>query len=98
MGSNFLDGSRTPVGYESLDVLSIVKTLTPPDGARVAILQAIDNPVNWRDDGTNPANNNQGGMQLIPGESFLYVGFLNAIAFIESGPGNTADVNVAYYK
>jgi len=98
MGSNVLDGTRTPVGYESLDDVSTVKGLTPPEGARVAIIQAIDNPVNWRDDGTNPANGNQGGMQLAAGESFLYVGFLNAIKFIETGSTDTADVNVMYYK
>ena len=98
MGSNVLDGTRTPVGYESLDDVSAVKALSPPDGARVAIIQAIDNAVNWRDDGTNPANGNQGGMQLASGDSFLYVGFLNAIKFIESAGGSTADVNIMYYK
>ena len=101
MGTNVLDGTRQPVGYEQTVDLSTAQTLTIPANARVAIIQAVDNDVSWRDDGTNAgvtAGGTAGGMLLAAGSSFLYVGNLHALTLIEAVSTSTAYCNIAYYK
>ena len=101
MGNNVLDGTRIPAGYEQSADLSTVQTLTVPVGARVAIIQAIDNDVSWRDDGTNAgvtAGGTAGGSLLAAGSSFLYTGNLSAFTAIEAVAASTAYINIAYYK
>ena len=98
------DSNLIPLGYTSLDDVSASKGLEDgtggaiPANARFALVQAIDNDVNWRDDGTNPVVGNQGGFRLVADDSFLYSGNLQALEFIESVSGSTADVNVMFYK
>ena len=98
------DANLDPIGYDSLDDVSTAKGLANgagaaiPANARYALVQAIDNNVNWRDDGTDPVNGNQGGFRLVANDSFLYTGNLYKIKFIESTSGSTADVNVVFYK
>ena len=101
MGTNVLDGTRQPVGYEQTADLSTAQSLTIPANARVAIIQAVDNSVSWRDDGTDAtatAGGSGGGMLLASGSSFLYVGNLHALSLIEAGAGSTAYANIMYYK
>jgi hypothetical protein len=101
MGMNVLDGTRIPVGYEQSADASTIQTLTIPTNARVAIIQAIDNGISWRDDGTDAgvtAGGTAGGMLLAAGDSFLYVGDLSKFTFIEAVSASTAYLNIAYYK
>jgi hypothetical protein len=99
MGMNVLDGNRTPVGFERDTDLSTVFTCTVPTNARVAIIQAVDNDLNWRDDGTNAAvTSGTGGMLLAAGDSFLYTGKLEAFTAIEAVAAATAGINITYYK
>lgn len=89
------DGDRKPLGYEQIADVggSPVSTLTVPAGARVAIIQATGQNVRWRDDGTAPSATV--GIQLAAGDSFLYVGKLSALQFIEEAAGGI--LNVSYY-
>ena len=101
MGMNVIDGTRKPVGYAQTADLSTAVNLSPPANARVAIIQAIDNDVSWRDDGTAAAvtaGGTAGGMVLAAGDSLLYVGDLEALSLIEAVADSTAYVNVSYYK
>ena len=101
MSMNVLDGNRIPVGYEQSADLSTVQTLTIPTNARAALIQAIDNDVSWRDDGTNAgvsAGGTAGGMILASGDSFLYIGQLEKFTAIEAVAASTAYINVSYYK
>ena len=98
------DANLKVLGYDSLDDVSTAKGLANgvgaaiPANARYALVQAIDNDVNWRDDGTAPQTGNQGGFRLVANDSFLYTGDLKKIKFIESVSGSTADVNVVFYS
>ncbi len=92
------EGNLTPKGFERSTDVSAVFTLTVPTGARVALIQAVDNDVNWRDDGTNAAvTAGTGGMLLAAGDSFLYTGDLSAFTAIEAVAASTAGVHVSYY-
>ncbi len=98
MSMNVLDGTRRAVGYEHIDdTSSAVGVTTTGLNARVAIVQAITAAVNWRDDGTDPTAGDDGGMQLAAGESFLYVGTLQTLKFINTSAGSGALVNLSYY-
>ena len=45
---------RSPVGYQQLTVSSTSVSLTVPDLANRAVIQAQGDSVRWRDDGTDP--------------------------------------------
>lgn len=98
---NVKDANLIPVGYEQTADLSTAQTLTVPVNARAAIIQAVDNDVSWRDDGT-PATASSGGsgggMILAAGSDFFYIGQLEKLSFIEAVAASTAYVNVSYYK
>ena len=64
------------------------------DGASYAVIQAEDQNVRWRDDGTDPTTSV--GMVLAIGQQFAYYGDLSAIKFLEETA--TAKLNVSYYK
>ena len=101
MANNVLDGTRIPAGYEQTADLSTAQTLNVPAGARVAIIQAVNNNVSWRDDGTAAtvsSGGSGGGMILNAGSSFLYTGILEKLSFIEAIAASTAYVNITYYK
>lgn len=94
-----------PNGYTSLDDCSASKGLEDgtggaiPSNSRMAIIQAIGADVRWRDDGTVPTvDDPNGGMLLAAGDSFMYLGDLTTIEFIEADAGVTADVSVSFYK
>jgi len=85
--------SFTPLGYEQFTTIAAPVTLTPPDGARFAIIQAVNTTVRYRDDGVSP--DSVTGMRLIQDEEMAYRGDLNAIELIEESTGG--EINVAYY-
>ena len=82
--------------YEKVTSLSSAKGLSSiPTGATHALIQAIDQNVRWRDDGTNPDAST--GMQLAAGNDIWYVGNdLSKLSFIEESSG--ASINVLYYR
>ena len=98
MGQNVLDATREPVGYQAIADVSTATGLTVPENARVALIQVLNNDANWRDDGTDPVNGIGGGFQLAELDSFMYVGDLTAIKFIEVTAASTASINIVYYK
>lgn len=90
-----VDGNLTPNGYEQITSLNTVKTLTPPTDSRVALIQAEDQDIRWRDNGSAPTSTV--GMVLAAGLDILYVARdLSVIQFIETTP--SAKLNVSYYK
>lgn len=82
-----------PLGYEQITGLSTAKALTVPTGARKAQIQAEDQDVRYRDDGTDPTATV--GMVLASGADLWYEGDLDALSFIEATTGAT--LNVSYY-
>lgn len=82
------------LGYEQEAVsTSGTSTLTPPDGASFAVIQAEGCNVRYRADGTAPTTSV--GMRLDDGKDMMFTGTLGDIEFIAvSGSGV---VNVAYY-
>ncbi len=96
-----VDGYSPPLGnYQTADLSTAVGAPSIPTGAKTAIIQAIDNDVSWRDDGTTATNTSGGsfgGMLLAAGDSFKYTGDLTALSFIEAVSTSTAYINIAYY-
>jgi hypothetical protein len=87
---------RIPNGFQQITTLSSATSLTVPANSRAAIVQCTAQNVRWRDDGTNPTTTI--GMQLKAGSeyTFLYIGGLSAIKFIEETA--SAVLNISYYK
>ena len=98
MGCNVVDATRLPLGYEAIADVSTATGLTVPENARIALIQVLTADANWRDDGTDPTKGVGGGFQLSALDSFMYVGDLNAIKFIEATDTETSSVNIVYYK
>ena len=95
-GRVVVDPYATPLGHEQITGISSAKGLTAAtyEGASFAMIQAQDQDVRWRDDGTDPTTT--AGMVLAAGQSLNYYGDLSAIKLIEATA--TAKVNVAYYR
>lgn len=87
------DAVLYPDGYTRITDLSSVVGIEGGNG-RVALLQALNQNIRWRDDGTNPTTSV--GMRLHAGETFLYNGDLAKIRFIEEASG--AELNVSRYQ
>jgi hypothetical protein len=83
-----------PAGYQQITDVSASVGLTVPTGSVLALVQAQDQAVRWRDDGTDPTGTV--GMVLSAGETLVYNGDLSAIEFIETAA--SAKLNVSYYK
>lgn len=82
-------------GYSQVTSLSSATGLTVPDNATWALIQCQDQPVRWRDDGTNPTASV--GMYLSPLETLTYDGTkLSAIKFIEVTA--SAKLNISFYS
>lgn len=86
-------GSRKPMGFQQITVLTSAVGLVVPPGARYAIIQPTGQPVRWRDDGANPTA--AIGMRVVVGADLEYVGDLTAIKFIQEAA--TAVLNVSFY-
>ncbi len=88
-----VDGSLEPKGFQQIADLGSAVGLSPPAGARLALIQATDQDVRWRDDGTDPTASV--GVQLRAGDDLWYTGDVSVISLIEQSSGAT--VNVSYY-
>jgi len=89
-----VDGALTPKGYQQVTSLSSAAALTVPTAANLALIQAEDQNVRWRDDGTDPTTTV--GIVLEAGDDFWYTGSLAALKFIQETA--TAKLNVSYYQ
>lgn len=87
------DAVLDPEGYVQITDLSSAISIQGGNG-RVALIQALNQNVRWRDDGTNPTASV--GMRIHAGETFLYNGDLAKIRFIEETAG--AELNVSRYQ
>lgn len=83
-----------PMGYEQITDMSSATGLTVPSGADFALIQALDQNIRWRDDGTSPTSTV--GVQLSAGDVLRYDGDLSAFEAIEEAA--SAEVNIAYYQ
>lgn len=91
--AKFVSGGATPKGYEQVTSMSSAAGLTVPAGSEAALLEAEDQNIRWRDDGTDPTTTV--GMTLYAGDTLIYTGKLSTIKFIEETA--TAKLNVSYY-
>lgn len=102
MAMNTKDANLIPAGmFQTAALSTAVSAPSIPANARSCIFQAIDNDVSWRDDGntaTNSSGGSFGGMILAAGDSFHYIGSLEALSFIEATAASTAYINISYYK
>jgi len=82
------------VGFVQMTSLSSATGLSSiPSGAQYALINAEDQNVRWRDDGTNPTASV--GMVLEAGDTMLYDMPLSALKVIEETA--SAKLNVSYY-
>lgn len=88
-------GLPIPYGHQQIPSLSTsaAQTLTPPAGARIALIQVEGGDLRWRDDATSPTSNV--GMRLYNGDTLPYTGLLSAIQLIAVSAG--VIVNINYY-
>jgi len=87
------DAAVEPAGYRQLTSLSSVSGVKIGDG-RVALIQAVNQNVRYRDDGVDPTASV--GMVIFAGQSIWYTGDLRKVRFIEEASG--AEVNILAYK
>jgi hypothetical protein len=82
------------VGYQPLGFVQMnpvaATLLTPPAGARVALINAVG-ALSWRDDGVAPTATI--GMLVAAGGTFQYAGNLFALQLISASA-----VNISYYR
>lgn len=84
---------HNPLGYEQITTLSAAQGLSPPGGAKFALIHVETQAVRWRDDDTDPTATV--GMPL-PIDTYLeYTGNLGRIRFIQEAA--SAKLNVTYY-
>jgi hypothetical protein len=102
-GLPVVDANLVPVAVKQTTSLSYTVAANLPDvtnqvaaGATVAVIQALEYPLRWSDDGVNPTVTF--GMQLAAGDQFWYTGDLADFKMISQATGELAEVNVAYYK
>lgn len=93
LASRMVGGGLKNLGFQQITSLNVLKTLTVPTNALIAVLQAEAQIVRFRDDGTSPTA--AIGMQLLVGIPYFYTGALADIEFLEETA--TAKLNVTYY-
>jgi hypothetical protein len=86
------DAAVEPAGYVQLSP-NTAQGVSMGDG-RLALIQALNQNVRYRDDGTDPTSTV--GVRIHAGESIWYTGNLRSIKFIEETAG--AEVNILAYK
>jgi len=94
-GKQVVDGTITMVGFEQITSLSSSAGLTVPTGATMALIQAEDQNVRWRPDGSSTAPTASVGIVLEAGKDIFYTSDLSALRFIEEA--TSAKLNVAFY-
>lgn len=82
--SNLFPGQFQPLGFQSISVTNAaVSQLTVPEGTKFALVQAVTQDLNWRDDGVDPTNAAGGGMVIhIADEPVSFVGNIASAKFI----------------
>lgn len=88
-----VSGGYTPLGFQQIALTSTAGGLTPPTGARLAVIDAEIQNVRYRDDGVNPTATV--GMRILADTELRYSGNLTAIKFVVELAG--AVINVSYY-
>ena len=86
------DAALEPAGYLQLTPVSATGVWT--SDARVCLIQALNQNIRMRDDGTDPTASV--GFRLHAGESIWYIGDVTALRIIEESSG--AEVNILAYK
>ena len=91
----------TPKGFCTLGSLAASQLLSScaggiPTGANYAVICAVSQGVNWRDDGVAPTAANGGGMPLVAGSCFAYNADMTALRFIQTA--SSAVINVSFYQ
>jgi hypothetical protein len=96
--SNLFPGQFQPLGFESISVTNAaVSQMTAPRGAKMALVQALTNTVNWRDDGVDPTTSAGGGMVInTSAEPITFIGNIRSAKFISTNAGGSKLV-VSYY-
>jgi hypothetical protein len=89
-------GQRIPIpsSKEFLTNLSSAVTLTPPAGAKLAVIQCQNESIRFWDDGSTPTASE--GVQMDDGDIYHYTGDFSTIKFIEVTSG--ARLAVLYYR
>lgn len=87
------DGPLIPLGYQQITATTVAVGLTPPAGARLAVVDVEAQNARWRDDGTAPTSTV--GMRWLSDNEYVYSGNLAAIQFINEVAGTI--LNVSYY-
>jgi hypothetical protein len=89
--SNLFPGQFSPLGFQTLTLTnSAAQSLTVPSNAKYALIQAVTNPVNWRDDGTAPTASVGNGMVMpVSVEPMGFSGDLSAIKFTSTAAGGS---------
>ena len=88
-----LKSTTVCLGYQQITSLSSAASLTPPQGATLALIVPETQAIRWRDDGTDPTASV--GMPVAAGSYLSYDGDLNRIKFIQQSA--SAKINVSYY-
>jgi len=89
----YADATIDPVGYRQITDLATVVSVPVANG-RVALIQALNQNVRWRDDGVAPTTTV--GMRLHAGETMFYTGDLRKLKFIEEAA--SAELNITAYQ
>lgn len=87
------DAVLKPLGYVKVTGLSSVQTLSPPAGARAALIIVETQAVRFRDDGTDPTSTD--GMPIAAGGWYWCTTDLSDVRFLELSA--SATVHVSYY-
>jgi len=87
------EANITPIAFRQITDVSAAVGIYGGNG-RVALIQALNANVRWRDDGTNPTDSV--GVRLHAGETMFYVGNLRTLKFIQESAG--AELNIAVYE
>jgi len=94
MSKKVIDGNVVPVGYQQITSLVASTALTIATDGEIALIQAEDQDVRWRDDGVAPTSSV--GTILGAGLDIWYTGDLSALLFIETTA--SAKLNISYYN
>lgn len=87
------DAKLEPQGYYQISSLSSAQNIAGGNG-RIALIQALNQNVRWRDDGTDPTANV--GMRIAAGQEIWYIGDVTKFRVIEETAG--AELNISTYQ
>ncbi len=91
---------HAPLGHAVLSVTTsavALPSIPTLDRIRRVVIRAVDQPINWQDDGVDPSSTT--GMYLAAGDTLIYDGTRSdLIRLIRAASATTnADVRIAYY-